>query len=158
MNRRIPLAIALLLATVLPLGGCGGGGAKDQTATTPAETSPLDIGPRAGDSPVAAALAVKGEALFKTKGCTACHAYGKRLTGPDLRGVTRRRTAQWMESQILHPEVMIKQDPIARALFAEYNLQMANQGLVPDEAKAVVEYFKKLDEEAEAKGELPASK
>jgi len=24
MNRRIPLAIALLLATVLPLGGCGG--------------------------------------------------------------------------------------------------------------------------------------
>ena len=28
----------------------------------------------------------------------------KRLTGPDLRGVTRRRTAQWMESQILHPE------------------------------------------------------
>lgn len=158
MNRRLLASLVLLLATVLPLSGCGGGGAKDQSATAPAEKSPLDNGPRAGDSPVAAALAVKGEALFKAKGCTACHAYGKRLTGPDLKGVTRRRTAQWMESQILHPEVMIKQDPIARALFAEYNLQMANQGLVPDEAKAIIEYFKKLDEEAEAKGELPAPK
>lgn len=158
MNRRLLPSLVLLLATVLPLSGCGGGGAKDQSATATAEKSPLDNGPRAGDSPVAAALAVKGEALFKSKGCTACHAYGKRLTGPDLKGVTRRRTAQWMESQILHPEVMIKQDPIARALFAEYNLQMANQGLLPDEAKSVIEYFKKLDEEAEAKGELPAPK
>ncbi len=158
MTRRILVSLVMLLATVLPLSGCGGGGAKDQAATTPSEKSPLDVGPRAGDSPVAAALAVKGEALFKSKGCTACHAYGKRLTGPDLKGVTRRRTAQWMESQILHPEVMIKQDPIARALFAEYNLQMANQGLVPDEAKSVIEYFKKLDDEAEAKGELTAQK
>jgi len=158
MNRRILVSLVLLLATVLPLSGCGGGGAKDQAATTPSEKSPLDVGPRAGDSPVAAALAVKGEALFKAKGCTACHAYGKRLTGPDLKGVTRRRTAQWMEAQILHPETMIKQDPIARALFAEYNLQMANQGLVPDEAKSVIEYFKKLDDEAEAKGELTAQK
>ncbi len=158
MTRRIPLVLLLLIATVLPLGGCGGGSAKDQSATTLPETSPLDAGPRAGDSPVAAALATKGEALFKTKGCTACHAYGKRLTGPDLRGVTRRRTAQWMESQILHPEKMIKEDPISRGLFAEYNLQMANQGLVPDEAKSVIEYFKKLDEESEAKGELPAPK
>ena len=159
MTRRIPLVLVLLLATVLPLGGCGGGGSKDTSATTDTgPKSPLDIGPRAGDAPVAAALAAKGEPLFKAKGCTACHAYGKRLTGPDLKGVTRRRTAQWMEQQILHPEVMVKEDPIARALFAEYNLQMANQGLTPEEAKSVIEYFKKLDEEAEAKGELAAKK
>lgn len=158
MTRRVPVVLLLLLATVLPLGGCGGGGAKDQSATSAPDKSPLDNGPRAGDSPVAAALATKGEAIFKAKGCTACHAYGKRLTGPDLKGVTRRRTAQWMESQILHPERMIKEDPISRQLFAEYNLQMANQGLVPEEAKSVIEYLKKLDEEAEAKGELSAAK
>jgi cytochrome c551/c552 len=103
---------------------------------------------------VAAALAEKGEGLFKEKGCTACHAYGKRLTGPDLKGVTRRRTQPWMEKQILHPEIMTKEDPISRAMMGEYSLQMANQGLTPDEAKSVIEYFKKLDEEAEAKGEL----
>lgn len=157
MTRRTLLAAALLLATVLPLSGCGGGGSKE-SATGDAQRSPLDLGPRAGDSPVATALVEQGEKLFKTKGCTACHAYGKRLTGPDLRGVTRRRTAQWMEQQILHPDIMVKQDPLSRQLFGEYNLQMANQGLVPDEAKAVIEYFKKLDEESEAKGELPAAK
>jgi len=159
MTRRIPVVLALLLATVLPLGGCGGGGSKDSSATTATgPRSPLDIGPRAGDSPVAAALAAQGEPLFKKKGCTACHAYGKRLTGPDLKGVTRRRTAQWMEQQILHPEIMVKEDPLSHELFGIYNLQMANQGLFPEEAKAVIEYFKKLDEEAEAKGELAVQK
>jgi hypothetical protein len=73
-------------------------------------------------------------------------------------GVTRRRTAQWMEQHILHPEIMVKQDPLSHELFGEYNLQMANQGLTPDEAKAVIEYFKKLDEESEAKGLLTAQK
>jgi mono/diheme cytochrome c family protein len=158
MTRRALWPLALLLATVLPLCGCGGGGSSDTSATSQTQRSPLDLGPRAGESPVAAALTAKGEALFKTKGCTACHAYGKRLTGPDLRGVTRRRTAQWMEQQILHPDIMVKTDPLSHQLFGEYNLQMANQGLTPDEAKAVIEYFKKLDEESEAKGELPAQK
>lgn len=157
MKLRSPLALALLLATVLPLTGCGGGGSTDSSATTE-QRSPLDLGPRAGESPVVPALAVKGETLFKTKGCTACHAYGKRLTGPNLQGVTRRRTAQWMEQQILHPDIMVKTDPLSHKLFGEYNLQMANQGLTPDEAKAVIEYFKKLDEESEAKGQLPAQK
>jgi mono/diheme cytochrome c family protein len=160
MTRRFPLALlsVLALATVLPLSGCGGGGSSDSSATGDVQRSPLDFGPRAGDSPVAAALTAQGEKLFKTRGCTACHAYGKRLTGPNLQGVTRRRTAQWMEQQILHPDVMVKTDPLSHQLFGEYNLQMANQGLTPDEAKAVIEYFKKLDEESEAKGELPVKK
>jgi hypothetical protein len=50
-----------------------------------------------------------------------------------------------MEAQILHPERMIRQDPIARALFREYSLQMSNQGLTPEEARAIIEYLKKLD-------------
>jgi cytochrome c551/c552 len=155
MNRRFPALLALALLLAFVLAGCGEKTAETGGGTAPvAETSPLDVGPRAGDSPVAAALAEKGEGLFKEKGCTACHAYGKRLTGPDLKGVTRRRTQPWMEKQILHPEIMTKEDPISRAMMGEYSLQMANQGLSPDEAKSVIEYFKKLDEEAEAKGEL----
>ncbi len=157
MNRRFPVLLALAFLLAFSATGCGGKGADSGGGTAAVEeTSPLDVGPRAGDAPVAAALAAQGEPLFKSKGCTACHAYGKRLTGPDLKGVTRRRTHQWMEKQILHPEIMTKEDPIARKMMAEYNLQMANQGLTQDEARAVIEYFKKLDEEAEAKGELTA--
>ena len=157
MNRRFSALLALAFLLALASAGCGGKGAETGGGTAGVEeTSPLDVGPRAGDAPVAAALAALGEPLFKAKGCTACHAYGKRLTGPDLKGVTRRRTHQWMEKQILHPEIMVKEDPIARKMMAEFNLQMANQGPTSDEAKSVIEYFKKLDEEAEAKGELTA--
>ncbi len=116
----------------------------------PAE-SPYDKGPRAGESPVNEALAEQGEKLFSTKGCTACHAFGKRVTGPDLAGVSMRRTAEWMENQILHPDKMVKEDPISHALFAQYALQMPNQGLTPEEAKAVIEYFKEKDHESSEK-------
>jgi hypothetical protein len=58
-----------------------------------------------------------------------------------------RRTAQWMEHQILHPDVMTKEDPIARQLFAQYSLQMPNQQLTQDEAHAVIEFLKHKDHE-----------
>jgi len=146
-------ALCLLLAAA----GCGGGKSATESKSAAPAGSAYDVGPRAGESPVAEALAAKGAVLFKAKGCTACHAYGKRLTGPDLKGVTQRRTAQWMEHQILHPEIMTKEDPISRELMAKYALQMSNQGLTQDEAQSVIEYFKKLDEES-AEAEQQAAK
>jgi hypothetical protein len=59
-----------------------------------------------------------------------------------------RRTAAWMENQILHPDVMVKTDPIAHDLFAKFALQMPNQGLTADQADQVIEYFKHMDHEA----------
>ncbi|MGE5175274.1 MAG: c-type cytochrome [Hyphomicrobiales bacterium] len=148
MNRS--LLWILLLVAAATAAGCGGDKAAAPPSTAVGATSPYDVGPRAADSPVSPALATQGETLFKTKGCTACHTYGKRMTGPNLQGVTHRRTADWMEHQILHPEIMTKEDPISRALLAEYAVQMSNQGLKPDEAKAVVEYLKHLDEQTDA--------
>jgi cytochrome c551/c552 len=158
MRQWLSLAVALALAGALA--GCGGskqqtaggeGGAPSTPSPTPTATampdkSPLDVGPRAADQgPPDAAAAAQGEKLFTTKGCSACHAFGKRLTCPDLAGVTHRRTAQWMENQILHPEVMTKSDPISHGLFAQFALQMPNQHLTEAEAKAVIEYFKTRD-------------
>lgn len=146
---RLRFLLATAVGAVLgAAGGCGANPDTPPTADSLVATSPLDVGPRAAEFPMAPALAARGERLFKGKGCLACHAYGKRQTGPDLKGVTRRRTAAWMEAQILHPERMIREDPIARSLFREYSLQMANQGLTAEEARAIVEYFKKLDREA----------
>lgn len=153
----------LVVSLALCLAGCGGKqAATGENAATPAatpaasapaagtETLPanLDQGPRAGESSYDEAQAKLGETLFQTKGCSACHAFGKRITCPDLAGVSMRRTAAWMESQILHPDLMVKQDPTAHALFAQYALQMPKQGLTPDEAKAVIEFFKHKDHEA----------
>lgn len=163
--RHLSFFAALLAAVVLSLVGCGGGkgsggdnAAAPPAGGTPSATAPaggtetlpanLDQGPRAGESGYDEAKAKLGEALFSSKGCSACHAFGKRVTCPDLAGVTTRRTAAWIESQILHPDLMVKQDPTARALFAQFALQMPKQGLTPDEAKSVIEYFKHKDHEA----------
>ena len=161
--RHLPLQALLVTAIVLVLAGCGGNKAPGSdsasaptagssaaapAAGTEALPAGLDEGPRAGESAIDEAKAKLGETLFKTKGCSACHAFGKRVTCPDLAGVTTRRTAAWMESQILHPDLMVKQDPTARALFAQYALQMPKQGLTPDEAKAVIEYCKHMNHEA----------
>jgi mono/diheme cytochrome c family protein len=144
-------------AALLGAAGCGGSKTPEPSTSAAggassgggvAAVSKYDQGPRAGETPVDAARVEQGEKLFQTKGCSACHAFGKRVTGPDLAGVTMRRTAQWMENQILHPEVMTKEDPISHGLFAQFALQMPNQGLTPDEARAVIEYFKHKDKEA----------
>jgi len=145
------------VATLVAVAGCGGSTpAEKSSGSAPgavtggavATVSKYDQGPRAGETPVDKVLAEQGEKLFQTKGCSACHAFGKKVTGPDLAGVTMRRTAQWMENQILHPDVMVKEDPISHALFAQFALQMPNQGLTPEEAKAVIEYFKHKDQES----------
>ena len=91
-------------------------------------------------------MAAEGKTLFTNKGCVTCHGFGKKVIGPDLKGVASRRTAQWMEQQILHPEVMTKEDPIAHALLVEYKVPMTNQKLTPEQAKAVIEYLKQMNQ------------
>jgi len=99
--------------------------------------------------PINDELADKGEELFKTKGCIACHTIGKgKLTGPDLAGVTQRRTLDWIENQILHPEVMVEKDPIAKELLATYLVKMPNQNVTPQEAHAIIMYLREKDSEA----------
>lgn len=150
-----PIVIAAL-ATVLSGSLCGCG-AKDPSSSTASPTpraataaaeSKYDRGPRAAEEPIQEAQVATGKRLFQDKGCSACHAFGRKVTGPDLDGVTQRRTSAWMENQILHPEVMTKEDPIARALFAQFALQMPNQKLTADEARAVIEFLKHENHEA----------
>ncbi len=48
-------------------------------------------------------------------------------------------------NMILNPENMTKEDPIAKKLLQEYNgVQMTNQNLTQEEARAVLEYFRTL--------------
>ncbi len=160
---RAARVLAALMVAGSMVSGCGkGGGDTGGSATNPpppapdtagaavAAVSPYDSGPRAAEQPIDPSKVKQGEALFTSKGCIVCHGFGKRITCPDLDGVTMRRTAEWMEHQILHPEVMTKQDPIAHGLLVQYKLQMTNQGLKPDEAKSVIEFLKHKNHEAAA--------
>ncbi len=142
--------LVLAGAIALVLAGCGGSPSGDSAkgASGGRPASKYDSGPRAGASEADDELAEQGKSLFSTKGCTACHAQGRRLTGPDLAGVSMRRTQAWLEQQILDPATMAQEDPIARELMATYALQMPKQGLTPDETRAVIEFFKHHDQEA----------
>ena len=161
--KRVAFGVALLLVIVLGLPGCGkqaeeGSSGAPAAAGAPraapsgsvrvAAVSAYDSGPRAGESPVDGAKAAEGEKLFQSKACSTYHGFGRRITCPDLNGVTMRRSAQWMEHQILHPELMTQQDPIAHQLLAQYSLQMPNQKLTEAEAKAVIEFLKRKNQES----------
>ncbi len=74
----------------------------------------------------------KGEALFAAKGCVACHKVGGgKLVGPDLKGVTARREESWIKKMILRPDVMVKEDEIAKKLLGETFVPMPNQNVDP---------------------------
>jgi mono/diheme cytochrome c family protein len=140
-----------LLAVLLVLGGCGkssGNAPSTSGGSGQASESKYDKGPRAAEQPIDESLVAQGEQLFQTKGCSACHGFGRRISCPDLQEVPMQRTAEWMENQILHPEVMTKEDPIAHQLLAQYSLQMPNQQLTQPEAHAVIEFIKHKNHEA----------
>lgn len=89
--------------------------------------------------------AKKGKQIFDSK-CTACHQLDKRYVGPALQGVTQRRQPEWIMNMMLNSAEMIQQDPIAKQLFEEFLTPMPNQNLTEPDARAVLEYFRKLDQ------------
>lgn len=92
-------------------------------------------------------MATHGADIFKNM-CSACHKMDKKFVGPQIAGVTKRRSPEWIMNMILNPEQMIKEDPIAKKLLIESNMAvMANQGLAEDEARAILEYFRQYDEQ-----------
>ncbi|GMV33401.1 MAG: cytochrome C [Chloroflexi bacterium] len=88
-------------------------------------------------------LQTDGEALFTAKGCNACHTIGGGdLVGPDLAGVTERRTEEWLTKWLTAPDQMLASDPDAQAMLAQYNnVPMPNLGLTPDEVAALMAYM-----------------
>lgn len=67
----------------------------------------------------------EGEQLFKTT-CAACHTIGKgRLVGPDLLGITQKKSQEWLVPFIKSSTSVIQSgDADAVAIFKEYNSLM----------------------------------
>ncbi|WP_422081943.1 c-type cytochrome [Ulvibacterium sp.] len=96
------------------------------------------------DAEIDQAMATQGEEVFNQM-CMACHRVGKKFIGPAPNGILDRRTPEWVMNMILNPEVMVKEDPLAKDLLVEFNgSPMANQSLSEDQARAILEYFRTL--------------
>jgi len=87
------------------------------------------------------ALAEQGKVLFTAK-CSACHKIDKRFVGPPLKGITEKRTPEWIMNMILNPDKMVVENEEAKKLLAEYLSPMANQSLTEEEARAILEYLR----------------
>lgn len=100
----------------------------------------VDLDPKLNE-----AMAAKGESASGVK-CLSCHkTTDERLVGPGWKGVTERRTPQWIMNFITNPDPMIDKDPEVQAQLELCLVRMPNQNLADDEARNILEYMRKLD-------------
>jgi mono/diheme cytochrome c family protein len=145
LGRRISVIELVSLFCLLLTVGCGGeqGAGGDESAAGASE-EPAVPGGAGVTASVDAALAAQGEGLFRTRACIGCHTIGGgRLTGPDLQGVTERRTFDWIVAMVMNPDSMVKSDSIAKALFAEYMTPMLPAKVTQEEAAAIYEFLRR---------------
>src|SRR3972149_2644276 len=82
----------------------------------------------------------QGQQNFQTL-CSVCHTVGGgRLVGPDLQGVSERRSEGWIIRFVQHSQELVKAgDPDAVALFQEFNgIPMPDQPLSDEEIRGIV--------------------
>ncbi len=94
--------------------------------------------------------AAQGQQIFQSK-CSACHKIDEKYVGPALKGVTQRRTPEWIMNMVLNPEEMTQKDPVAQDLLATYLTQMTFQNVTQDEVRNILEYFRQLDSQGDTK-------
>lgn len=85
-----------------------------------------------------------GKALFEQQ-CTACHTIGAGdRIGPDLRGVTERRSEDWLQRFISAPDKMLEaKDPIVVELYEKHNrIPMPNLGLSEAQVQGLIAYLR----------------
>ena len=139
----------LSFLSLVYLGNCKGNSDESGEAGTEATIDPMKqkgIGPIKSFTPgeLNEASASKGKEIFEMK-CSACHKMEEKVVGPALNGLTTRRTPEWILNMILNPTEMLEKDPIAQDLLATYLTQMTFQNISEDEAKQILEYFRKYD-------------
>ena len=98
---------------------------------------------KAGGTSVDPMMAKRGATLFLRRGCYACHTLGKGpLEGPDLSGVTDRRTHEWLQKWLKNPTEMFGSDPVADAMLEQYhNVKMPNMKLNDSDIEALINYL-----------------
>jgi len=93
----------------------------------------------------------RGQAIYDMK-CSACHKLtDQRVVGPGFEGVTNRRKPEWIMNMITNVDVMLTEDPTAQKLLEECMTRMPNQNIKPDDARKILEFFRKNDLEKAGK-------
>lgn len=139
--------------------GCNSGekGDKSTTSETTTETTagtsdagsnPKGIGPHQNvqlNHPLDQKMVDQGKGIYEVK-CQSCHKLtAERLVGPGWKGVTDRRTPEWIMNFVTNVDVMIEKDTAAQRMLEECLVRMPNQNLSEPDARAVLEFMHQND-------------
>jgi len=90
-------------------------------------------------------LAKKGENYFKIN-CMACHKTDRKFIGPALGDITKKRSPEWIMNMTMNTAQMVKEDPLAKGIYEEYNkAPMVTAPVSEENARAIIEYLRSLN-------------
>ena len=97
-----------------------------------------------------------GKDLFD-KQCASCHSIGGGDTGgPDLKGVTSKRTDEWLVRVIVEPDKLTAaKDPVQAELVKKYGYEMPGVGVSRDDALKIIAWLKGSGDAGAATGAQP---
>lgn len=157
MNRKH--VYAFFIASGIFLYSCGSNETKTDNANTetaateaPADESSYDPVKGAGkfqnvelNHPLNQDLVKQGETIYDVK-CASCHKLSEdRVVGPGWKGVTDRRSPEWIMNFVTNVDEMLDKDPEAQAMLEVCMVRMPNQNLSDEDARAVLEFMLKND-------------
>lgn len=90
-------------------------------------------------------MVAEGQNIYNLK-CGSCHKLtNEKLVGPGWKGVTDRRTPEWIMNFVTNTEEMLEKDTAAQNLLEVCLVKMPNQNLQEADARAVLEFMRKND-------------
>jgi cytochrome c551/c552 len=122
----------------------------DNTATTTSTdaSNPKGIGPVSKvelTHPLDEKMVASGKSVYEVK-CASCHKItDEKLVGPGWKGVTDRRTPEWIMNFAMNPEEMLEKDTAAQNMLEVCLVKMPNQNLAEADSRAVLEFMRKND-------------
>lgn len=156
MNRKHLFSFLLVAATVGVV-ACNSGdnktaaendSAANSTATNTTASSPKGIGPHQNvelTHPLDEGMVNSGKSVYELK-CASCHKLtDEKLVGPGWKGVTDRRTPEWIMNFVTNVDEMIEKDTAAQKMLEECLVRMPNQNLSETDARSVLEFMRKND-------------
>ena len=139
--------------------GCNSNSDTDSNSESTGTTETADAGTDEGSNPKGIGkyqnvelthpldenMVTAGKNVYDVK-CSSCHKVTEeRLVGPGFKGVTDRRTPEWIMNFVTNTEEMLAKDTAAQNMLEVCLVKMPNQGLSETDARSVLEFMRKND-------------
>lgn len=143
----------LVFFSIAGIVACGSGETKESTESSSTAESTTVADPKGIGKyqnvelthPLDDKLIAQGKTVYEVK-CASCHKLtDEKLVGPGWKGVTDRRTPEWIMNFVTNVDEMIEKDPAAQKMLEECLVRMPNQNLSDADARASLEFMRKND-------------